>query len=235
MYVDAQVMQMNLDGFKFLFANVPSNDVEVTMSEYMRIDSTGKVGIGTTRPTQKLDVNGSVNITGVAYVNGSQVCTATNGVCPSGSGSVSNINTTFLSRDFSHTSTSYLLLNNLTFELQNNSLYNVICNLVANTNVTGNSPRFRFNVSGTSLGVTQNCETSTSGTARYQIGALTGSLACVSTASIDNSLPTPFYYIGTIRTNTTLKQNFTVEFYGEASSTNYTIYQGGTCEFKKLI
>ena len=33
----------------------------------------GNVGIGTTSPTQKLDVNGSVNITGNLYVNGTQI------------------------------------------------------------------------------------------------------------------------------------------------------------------
>jgi hypothetical protein len=56
------------------------------------------VGIGTTSPTQKLDVNGSVNIsnnafiygglnvTSNSYINGGQICTGTNGICGSGSG-----------------------------------------------------------------------------------------------------------------------------------------------------
>lgn len=45
---------------EFIFYNYPSS----TLTERMRITSTGNVGIGTTSPTQKLDVNGSVNISG---------------------------------------------------------------------------------------------------------------------------------------------------------------------------
>ena len=49
-----------------------------------------KVGIGTASPTQKLDVNGSANITDTLYVTtagyigNSQICTAANGLCASG-------------------------------------------------------------------------------------------------------------------------------------------------------
>jgi hypothetical protein len=51
----------------------------------------GSVGIGTTLPTQKLDVNGSGNFSGVGaqlWVDDAQVCTSTNGLC-SGSGNSS--------------------------------------------------------------------------------------------------------------------------------------------------
>jgi len=42
-------------------------DNATSLTEKVRITDTGKVGIGTTSPTQKLDVNGSVNITGDIY------------------------------------------------------------------------------------------------------------------------------------------------------------------------
>ena len=57
----------------------------------------GEVGIGTLTPTQKLDVNGSVNVSGAnaqVWVNGSVVCTETNGLCSDSSGWTSNGTTT---------------------------------------------------------------------------------------------------------------------------------------------
>jgi len=38
-------------------------------TEYFRVNSLGEVGIGTTTPTQKLDVRGDINISGELYVN----------------------------------------------------------------------------------------------------------------------------------------------------------------------
>ena len=48
-------------------------------SEKVRIDSSGNVGIGTTNPTQKLDVNGSLNVSGTsAKVYTPEICLAGN-------------------------------------------------------------------------------------------------------------------------------------------------------------
>ena len=43
--------------------------VEVGSSERLRIDSSGNVGINSTAPTAKLDVNGTVNVSGMATFN----------------------------------------------------------------------------------------------------------------------------------------------------------------------
>ena len=54
----------------------------------MVINDLGNVGIGTTTPNQKLDVNGNGNFSGTnaqVWINGSIVCTAANGLCSSGS------------------------------------------------------------------------------------------------------------------------------------------------------
>lgn len=145
----------------------------------------------------------------------------------------SNTITKYLSYEHNQTTTAYAILPNFTTTLLNNSLYEIRCRLMAFTNVTANSPRFRFNYSGTGVSIAHSCETSTSGTARYQTGTTGVSLACASTASIGNNLPTPFYYEGLIKLNGN-NRDFTVEFYGETASTQYRVYQGSVCEIERL-
>ncbi|MBN1386795.1 hypothetical protein JW968_07560 [Candidatus Woesearchaeota archaeon] len=67
-------------------------------NETFFVDQSGnKVGIGTYLPSQKLDVNGSGNFSGVdarLWINGSEVCTEDNGLCGSGisgSGAVNRV------------------------------------------------------------------------------------------------------------------------------------------------
>jgi len=76
-YVRAALIQVFVDGTPGL-SDMPgrltfatSADGSSSPTERLRIDSLGNVGIGTTSPTQKLDVNGGVNISGVYYGNGS--------------------------------------------------------------------------------------------------------------------------------------------------------------------
>jgi hypothetical protein len=55
---------MGFNGFQFLTAtnNTVPNGTAVTMTEVMKIDNTGKVGIGVTAPVSKLEVNGDLTI-----------------------------------------------------------------------------------------------------------------------------------------------------------------------------
>ncbi|MBN1386295.1 hypothetical protein JW968_04975 [Candidatus Woesearchaeota archaeon] len=65
--------------------------VVVDNSVVMTADNHGYIGIGTEDPTQRLDINGNVNVSGAnsrMWVNGSEVCTADNGLC-GGDGNVS--------------------------------------------------------------------------------------------------------------------------------------------------
>lgn len=68
--------------------NLTFRIAEGNMSNAFTIqNSTGYVGLNTASPTQRLDVNGSGNFSGTnaqLFVNGSQVCTAANGLCATG-------------------------------------------------------------------------------------------------------------------------------------------------------
>jgi hypothetical protein len=65
---DVGTLQLGEIGGTFRFQNQLANPLPLTFwindSERMRIDSSGNVGIGTTSPSEKLDVNGNINITG---------------------------------------------------------------------------------------------------------------------------------------------------------------------------
>ena len=74
-------------GLAFLTENTGTKNP----TERVRIDSSGNVGIGTTAPSQRLDVNGSINVSGGGdvYVNNLKVCRSDGTNCPSISGSSS--------------------------------------------------------------------------------------------------------------------------------------------------
>ena len=76
-------MRTSADGFgrgDFIFLNNSSaDDLSVSSSdEVMRITNSGLVGIGTTNPSQKLDINGSINIGGSMSIGSSQLVTNLN-------------------------------------------------------------------------------------------------------------------------------------------------------------
>ena len=52
--------------FQFMSASDTDDDT-YTVSEFMRIDASGNVGIGTTSPSYKLDVSGTARIDGSSY------------------------------------------------------------------------------------------------------------------------------------------------------------------------
>jgi hypothetical protein len=75
------------DGLNVGTAGILSNGPLAVSAASVPSYFAGNVGLGTTSPTQKLDVNGSGNFSGTdakLWVNGSQVCTAANGLCPAG-------------------------------------------------------------------------------------------------------------------------------------------------------
>jgi hypothetical protein len=64
---------------------------------YGLVVSTGKVGIGTTAPTQQLDVNGSINVSGTGadiWVGGTKVCLADGTNCPAAGANSGWLNST---------------------------------------------------------------------------------------------------------------------------------------------
>jgi hypothetical protein len=145
----------------------------------------------------------------------------------------SNTITKYLIDEFNITTTTPTLLPNFTTTLEANKLYEIRCRILADTNITANSPRFYFNYTGTVITVRHSCETSTSGTARFQAGSKANNFGCLSTANIGVNTPTPFYYEGLVKDDAT-PSNFTIYFVGETTATQYRVYDGSMCEIERL-
>ena len=78
--------------YDIIFANRANTSTTSSITEKMRIDSSGNVGIGTASPTKTLDVNGTANITGNLTLSGQSYFVATT-ITNSGASYSWNLNT----------------------------------------------------------------------------------------------------------------------------------------------
>jgi len=159
--------------------------------------------------------------------------TTISGICTADQSGAGSTTTKYLSYEHNQTIVTQAILSNFTFPLTANKLYEIRCRLMMNTNITANSPRFTVNITGTITQGIHACETSTSGTAKYQLGYIGNNFGCLSTASIGANLPTPFYYEGMIQEDASAS-NFTLYFIGETTATQYRVYPGSVCYYTQL-
>lgn len=143
-------------------------------------------------------------------------------------------NTTWIDTPVLHNTTTFMALPNLSFTLEANKIYEITCRIYTATNTTASAARLRFNYTGAITTLRQECDTSTSITARYQLSVNgTLNLDCASTASIGVNLPTVFQYFAVVRDDGTASQ-FNAYLYGETANMRYVAYDGSSCEFTKL-
>jgi len=68
-------------GGKFVIGNDATNSVNASTAGLLVMDSSGNVGIGTTSPSNKLDVNGAIRLMGTGTDNDSHILYFNNGAC----------------------------------------------------------------------------------------------------------------------------------------------------------
>ena len=121
------------------------------LSDRMHITYTGNVGIGTTSPGYKLDVNGDVNVpfgASTGYrINGNRTLSQVSGAFELG---VLDYKTTYPIISFN---------NDNTFRVQQNGSTRIIVNSSGNVGIGTTSPSQKLEVSGTTFINGQTCQT----------------------------------------------------------------------------
>jgi hypothetical protein len=147
-----------------------------------------------------------------------------------------SFNITYLKQNETTNLTTFQLMDNFNFTLLAYNNYSINCMIMTNAPVTVNSTRLMFNYTTIPKVIAHSCFTFTSGTALYNLGATTNNLACATTATTGNNLPTPFIYNAIIEVSTS-NIIFNVWKYSEVATTfaqKQTIYKNSYCNINNL-
>lgn len=198
-------------------------------------DAVIESGLGEIHFTNSTHILGDLKVTSLSaancdvksYQNGTLYCGTDNS-----GGSDPSAWTNYTKVRYNATTTTPSAITEFSTPLTAGLVYSINCNLIYVGNTTVTSGRLKANATGTFTHIYHSCETSTSGTARYQQGSISANLACDSTASIGNNLATPMHYQASI--NSSSGGVFNMYWLSEAAGAWNLLQQGSYCEFKVI-
>jgi ribosomal protein S6E (S10) len=187
------------------------------LTERMRIGSTGNVGIGTTTPTQKLDVQGTMNVSNItlkANCADGEILKWASGVgkCGTDTDSTEKLNRT-VGQYATNITAAYQAMPNLTLNLASSGVSNIECNLLNLANATATGVQLNVTITG-STSLTTFIEYFTSDTAKAICSGTTQSVTCASASSAGTTITNTRILANSIRSGA---GTFTIELKTEAA------------------